>query len=107
MLDGRRRSLKVNQRPASTAASWHRRLLRRASEGLLERLLGEQLEDGGWNCDAPKSKRSSFHSTICVLEGLLAYETARGPTAAVTHARARGESYLLDRRMFKSLSTGG
>ena len=77
-----------------------------ACDGLLERLLGEQLEDGGWNCEAPKSKRSSFHSTICVLEGLLAYEKARGPTAAVTHARARGESYLLDRRMFKSLSTG-
>ncbi len=46
---------------------------------LLERLLGEQLEDGGWNCEAPPSKRSSFHSTICVLEGLLEYEKARGP----------------------------
>ncbi len=48
------------------------------SERLLERLLGEQLEDGGWNCEAPPSKRSSFHSTICVLEGLLEYEKARG-----------------------------
>ena len=41
-----------------------------ASERLVDRLLGEQLEDGGWNCDAPPSKRSSFNSTICVLEGL-------------------------------------
>ena len=55
-----------------------------AVDRLLERLLGEQLEDGGWNCEAPPSKRSSFRSTTCVLEGLLEYEKARGPTAAVT-----------------------
>jgi len=36
---------------------------------LVDRLLGEQLEDGGWNCQAPPSTRSSFHSTIRVLEG--------------------------------------
>ena len=47
-------------------------------EAVLERLLGEQLEDGGWNCEAPPSVRSSFHSTICVLEGLLEYERAKG-----------------------------
>ena len=40
-----------------------------ASDRLVDRLLHEQLEDGGWNCDAPPSKRSSFHTTICVLEG--------------------------------------
>src|SRR5262245_40491835 len=68
---------------------------------LLDRLLSEQLEDGGWNCEAPPSKRSSFHSTICVLEGLLEYEKARGPSAAVTEARARGENYLLERRMLR------
>ncbi len=72
---------------------------------LLKRLLSEQLEDGGWNCEAPKSKRSSFHSTIRVLEGLLAYETAHGPYAAVTRARRLGEEYLLARRMFRSLTT--
>lgn len=76
------------------------------SDRLLERLLGEQLDDGGWNCDAPPSTRSSFHTTICVLEGLLAYEQAQGATPAVTEARARGEAYLLDRHMFRSLSTG-
>jgi hypothetical protein len=73
---------------------------------LLERLLSEQLEDGGWNCEAPPSKRSSFHSTICVLEGLLAYEKARGTTAAVTDVRARAEHYLLERRMLRSLTSG-
>jgi hypothetical protein len=73
---------------------------------LLDRLLGEQLEDGGWNCEAPPSTRSSFHSTICVLEGLLAYEKARGPKAAVTEARSRGHDYLLERRMLRSLTSG-
>jgi hypothetical protein len=77
-----------------------------AVEQLLDRLLDEQLEDGGWNCEAPPSKRSSFHSTICVLEGLLEHEKTRGATPAVTSARARAQNYLLDRRMFRSLSSG-
>jgi hypothetical protein len=75
-------------------------------EALLARLLGEQIDDGGWNCGAPPSVRSSFHSTICVLEGLLAYERAKGATPAVTEARGRGEAYLLERKMFRSLSSG-
>jgi hypothetical protein len=77
------------------------------SKHLLERLLGEQLEDGGWNCEAPKSSRSSFHSTICVLEGLLEYERGCGSSAAIRRARARAENYLLSRRMLRSLSSGG
>ena len=76
------------------------------SDRLLELLLDEQLEDGGWNCEAPPSTRSSFHSTICVLEGLLEYEKAKGATAAVTQARARGEDYLLQRRMMRSRTSG-
>jgi hypothetical protein len=77
-----------------------------ASDALVERLLGEQLPDGGWNCDAPPSKRSSFNSTICVLEGLLEYENARGVAGAVRDARLRGQAYLLERKLFKSASTG-
>lgn len=77
-----------------------------ASDRLVDRLLHEQLEDGGWNCKAPPSKRSSFHTTICVLEGLLEYEKAEGATTAVQGARVRGQKYLLERRMFRSLSTG-
>jgi hypothetical protein len=83
------------------------------NDELASRLLGEQLEDGGWNCEAvlpsakrPKSRRSSFHTTICVLEGLLAYERAGRKSAAVTEARNRAENYLLERRMFRSLRTG-
>ena len=77
-----------------------------ASDRLVDRLLDEQLDDGGWNCEAPPSKRSSFHSTICVLEGLLEYEKARVATTAVTHARLRAEDYLLERRMLRSLTSG-
>jgi hypothetical protein len=85
-----------------------------ASDRLVERLVQEQLDDGGWNCDAPSSHsssrpistRSSFHSTICVLEGLLEYERAKGPRPEVTAARLRGQEYLLERRLFRSRSTG-
>jgi len=76
------------------------------NDALANQLLSEQLEDGGWNCEAPKSRRSSFHTTICVLEGLLEYERAGRKTAAVTKARNRAEDYLLERRMFRSLRTG-
>ena len=78
----------------------------RPAERLARRLVGEQLADGGWNCEAPKSKRSSFHTTICVLEGLLEYECAVGSGPEVMAARRRGEEYLLERRMFRRLSTG-
>ena len=76
------------------------------SDRLADRLLGEQLEDGGWNCEAPKSRRSSFHTTICVLEGLLEYEKAKGATTAVTAARISGQEYLLERRLFRKVATG-
>jgi hypothetical protein len=76
------------------------------NDALADQLLNEQLEDGGWNCEAPKSRRSSFHTTICVLEGLFAYERAGRKSAAVTRARKRAEKYLLDRQLFRSLRTG-
>ncbi|HLJ45120.1 MAG TPA: hypothetical protein VKU01_03890 [Bryobacteraceae bacterium] len=76
------------------------------NDELANLLLSEQLEDGGWNCEAPQSCRSSFHTTICVLEGLLAYERAGRKSAAVTKARKRAENYLLERGMFRSLRTG-
>ncbi len=84
------------------------------THALARQLLAEQLEDGGWNCEAwpfssakrPASTRSSFHTTICVLEGLLEYERAGGKSAAVTKARKRAEEYLLQRRLFRSLRSG-
>ncbi|MGB3827665.1 MAG: hypothetical protein WA962_02730 [Ornithinimicrobium sp.] len=78
-----------------------------AVDGIVDRLLGEQLDDGGWNCEAEDgSVRSSFHTTICVLEGLLEHERAGWGSAASLAARRRGEQYLLDRRLLRRLSTG-
>jgi hypothetical protein len=79
---------------------------RRPDEALARRLLDEQLPDGGWNCDAPKSTRSSFHSTLCVLEGLREHERAAGPSEALALACRRGEAYLLERGLFRRRSTG-
>src|SRR5215468_6542157 len=75
--------------------------------GIVERLLGEQLTDGGWNCEAENgSTRSSFNTTICVLEALLEYELEVGASPQVTAARQRGQEYLLDRHLFRRRSTG-
>lgn len=75
--------------------------------GIVERLLGQRLDDGGWNCErANGSLRSSFATTINVLEGLLEYERATGGTTETRAARRSGEAYLLERRLFRRLSTG-
>jgi hypothetical protein len=76
-------------------------------QGIIDRLLGEQLADGGWNCEALNgATRSSFNTTICVLEALLEYEQAGEASPAVTAARLRGQEYLLERRLFRRRSTG-
>jgi len=75
--------------------------------GIVDRLLSEQLSDGGWNCEAERgSTRSSFNSTIDVLEGLLGHERGMGASNEVSAARHRAHEYLLERRMFRRLSTG-
>lgn len=75
--------------------------------GIVARLLTEQLPDGGWNCEAAKgSMRSSFNTTICVLEALLEYERAVGASPKVSKARLLGQEYLLERRLFRRQSTG-
>jgi hypothetical protein len=74
---------------------------------LVERLLREQLPDGGWNCEAERgSTRSSFNTTICVLEALLEHERAAGRRPAVTEARLRGQEFLLERGLMRRRSTG-
>src|SRR5205814_8387532 len=88
---------------------------------IIDRLLVEQLPDGGWNCEAENgSTRSSFNTTICVLEALLEYELAVGLTGRangsggssastavpeVREARLRGQDYLLERRLLRRLTT--
>jgi hypothetical protein len=76
-------------------------------DGLVERLIGDQLPDGGWNCETENgSTVSSFHSTICVLEGLLEHERATGGSPETSESRRRGEEYLLERALFRRKSTG-
>jgi hypothetical protein len=78
-----------------------------AVDGVVTRLLEEQLEDGGWNCEVENgSVCSSFATTINVLEGLLAHERATGGSADSIDARRRGEEYLLERKLFRRKSTG-
>ena len=74
---------------------------------LVDRLLGEQLPDGGWNCEVENGATvSSFGTTINVLEGLLEHERAIGGSARVGEARRRGEEYMLERKLFRRKSTG-
>ncbi|HEY2079523.1 MAG TPA: squalene cyclase [Streptosporangiaceae bacterium] len=70
-------------------------------------LAGQRLDDGGWNCErANGSLRSSFATTINVLEGLLEYERVTDGTPESREARKSGEEYLLERSLFRRLSTG-
>jgi hypothetical protein len=74
---------------------------------VVRRILAERLADGGWNCEAENgSVRSSFDTTINVLDGLLEFERATGGTTAVHTARRGGEEYLLERGLFRRKSTG-
>ncbi len=76
-------------------------------EPIVARLLDDRQPDGGWNCErANGSSCSSFDTTINVLEGLLEHEKATGGTADTREARAAGENYLLERALFRRLSTG-
>jgi hypothetical protein len=75
--------------------------------GVVNRLLTEQMEDGGWNCEQENgSTRGSFDTTINVLEGLLEFERFTGGAAEVAAVRNRGQEYLLKRGLFRRLSTG-
>lgn len=74
--------------------------------GIASWFLDHQMADGGWNCEwVEGSTRSSFHSTLNVLRGLLYYEAATGDEA-LRAARRSGEEYLLERRLLRRRSTG-
>ena len=76
------------------------------NERLVDKLLDRQLNDGGWNCEAPPSVVTSIDTSISVLEAFLAYEEATGGDATLAAARERCHEYFFGRRMFRSLSTG-
>jgi hypothetical protein len=71
------------------------------------RILAGRLADGGWNCAAENgSVRSSYDTTISVLDGLAEFERAAGGSEQVRAARRSGEEYLLERGLFRRMSTG-
>mgnify|MGYP003693597301 CR=1 FL=1 len=74
---------------------------------IVERILGERLADGGWNCEAENgSVRSSFDTTINVLDGLLEFERATGGSGRGARGPPQREEYLLERGLFRRKSTG-
>jgi hypothetical protein len=75
---------------------------------IVEHLLGQQMPDGGWNCQRSEgATHASVHTTISVLEGLRLYELQRGRnTRAVQEAQRRGREFLLVHRLFRSHRTG-
>src|SRR5260221_11834668 len=66
--------------------------------GIVDRLLGEQMSDGGWKCEQEKgATRGRFHSKIDVLDGPHEYErTTRGSPAGSAAPPCRQE-HILDR----------
>ncbi len=68
---------------------------------------GHRLSDGGWNCEAEEgnSVRSSFHSTLNAVRGILQYEQITGDID-LRSTRHGGEEYLLERRLMYRASTG-
>jgi hypothetical protein len=75
--------------------------------GIVDWFVEHRLADGGWNCEwVEGSTRSSYHSTLNALKGLLDHDTATGGTDATRAARRSGEEYLLQRDLFRRLTTG-
>ena len=76
-------------------------------DDVVSHLLGQQLDDGGWNCAArgDRTKHSSFHTSIMALEALDAYQRAGGG-AATEEAQARGREFFLRHQLYKSHRTG-
>jgi hypothetical protein len=68
--------------------------------GLVTWFAEHQLADGGWNCEwVEGAAKSSYHSTLNSLKGLLAADGTQ-------QVRKAGEEYLLQRSLHKRLSTG-
>ena len=75
---------------------------------LVEHLLKQQMNDGGWNCRSYKGDtHSSFHTTINVLEGLREFEKyCPGSSFDLPSSRNKAIEFLLKHRLFKSHRTG-
>ena len=73
--------------------------------GLLAWFPDHQMDDGGWDCEwVEGSVRSSYHSTLNSLKGLLEYEALTGQSTR--EIRRPAEEFLLERELFRRKSTG-
>ena len=70
-------------------------------------LVGQQLPDGGWNCESIRSgsRHGSFHTSITALEALRAYEIA-GDGIPVHAAIDAGQDFFLRHSLYRSHRTG-
>ncbi|MBD3224219.1 MAG: hypothetical protein GF313_05780, partial [Caldithrix sp.] len=78
-------------------------------QNLAGHLLGQQMADGGWNCQSYNgATHGSFHTTICVLEGLREYEIRipQKKNTDIGDSQQRGREFLLLHRLFRSHRTG-
>lgn len=74
---------------------------------VVQRLVADQMPDGGWNCWAEtRPAPGSFASTLDVVDALWRWERRTGGSDEVREVRRKGEEYLLQRRLFRSLRTG-
>jgi len=80
------------------------------TQRLVEQILSEQMDDGGWNCAQQQHevRHGSLHTTINVLEGLADYAQYRGDKAdgAVGQAMSLAQEFMLQHRLFRSDKTG-
>ncbi|WP_285113673.1 hypothetical protein [Leifsonia sp. fls2-241-R2A-40a] len=91
----------INGRVLTAAAAYDQ-----VTDVLVAKLLDGQQTDGGWNCYAEtRDAPGSFHSTICVVEGLAAVRDATG-RSDVGEPLRRGQEYLLERGLLRRKSTG-
>lgn len=75
--------------------------------GIRDWFVAHRLHDGGWNCEwVEGSTRSSFHSTLNSVIGILDDERRTGGTPDLHAARRGAEEYLLQRRLLYRLATG-
>lgn len=74
---------------------------------VVEWLLGQQLADGGWNCESLRSgsQHGSFHTTITVLEALTAHR-AEGGAVPIDAAAAAGREFFLRHALYRSHRSG-
>ncbi len=71
-------------------------------------LVGQQMPDGGWNCESYKgATHASFHTTLSALEGLYEYQCAYPEQKKrISQVRERGHEFLLAHQLYKSHRTG-